>query len=159
MRFSGQGRRILASVQRQVCIQKESIADAVRSKANGLLMFSETRFILPESVIENTQVGSEVDLAWVDLFAKDIDLLFLHEVASYKIVIISFDNQLLSLTHTCAQRKSLPDVFHSQCSTRDLILAAHRVISRGEIRVPLDGSLPKRQRDRGITILIKSPPT
>src|ERR1700687_1940879 len=159
MRLSGQSCSVLVSVQRQICIYKISIRSGGRSKTNGLLMFSETRFILPESAVETTQVASEVEVAWVDLFAKDIALLFLQEVASHKIVIISFDDQLLPLTHTCAQFEGLPDVFHGQCSTYHLIFGARRVVSRGEIRVEPDGSLPKRQRYRGITILIKSLPT
>src|SRR5207249_2222820 len=133
MRLSGQGCSVLVSVQQQVCVHKKSIANGGRSKTHGLLIFSETRFILPESVIESAQVGSEVDLAWVDLFAKDKALPCLHEVANHKIVIISFDDQLLSLTHTCAQFEGLPHVFHGQCGTYPLILAAHRVVSRGEI--------------------------
>src|SRR5882762_7640076 len=139
MRLSSQSCSVLVSVQQQVCVHKKSIANGGRSKTHGLLILSETRFILPESVIESTQVGSEVDLAWVDLFAKDKALPFLHEVVSHKIVIISFDNQLLPLTHTCAQFEGLPDVFHGQCSTYYLTLGARRVVSRGEIRVELDG--------------------
>src|SRR5438309_9660840 len=109
-------------------------------------MFSETRFIFPESVIENTQAVSEADLAWVDLLANGIALPCLHEVASHNIVIISFDDQLLPLTHTCAQFEGLPDVFHGQCGAYPLILAAHRVVSRGEIRVQLDCTLKKSIR-------------
>src|SRR5437879_7905133 len=114
MRLSSQGCSILVSVQQQVCVHKKSIAHGGRSKTHGLLILSETRFILPESVIESTQVGSEVDLAWVDLFAKDKALPCLHEVAGHKIVIISFANQLLSLTHMCAYFERLPKVLHGQ---------------------------------------------
>src|SRR5437660_2635565 len=146
MSLSGQGCSVLVSVQQQVCVYKKSIPDGVRSETNGLLMFSETRFILPESVIENTKAVSEADLAWVDLFAKDKALPCLHEVASHDIVIISLDDQLLPLTHTCAQFEGLPSVFHGQCSTYPLILAAHRVVSRGEIRVQLDCTLKKSNR-------------
>src|SRR5437899_5080285 len=146
MRLSGQGCSVLVSVQQQVCVHKKSIANGGRSKTHGLLMFSETRFILPESVIENTKAVSEADLAWVDLFAKDKALPCLHEVASHNIVIISLDDQLLPLTYTCAQFESLPHVFHGQCSTYPLILAAHRVVSRGEIRVQLDCTLKKSIR-------------
>src|SRR5207249_9938327 len=113
MRLSGQSCSVLVSVQRQICVYKKSIRNGGRSKTNGLLMFSETRFILPESVIENTMALSEGDLARVDLFAKDIALLCLHAVAGHKMVIISFDDQLLPLTHTCAgevdhRRRLLP---------------------------------------------------
>src|SRR6266436_4928904 len=146
MRLSGQSCSVLVSVQRQICVYKKSIRNGGRSKTNGLLMFSETRFILPESIIETTKAVSEGDLAWVDLFAKDIALLCLHEVASHKIVIISFDDQLLPLTHTCAQFEGLPDVFHGQCSTYYLTLGARRVVSRGEIRVQLDCTLKKSNR-------------
>src|SRR6266436_2485412 len=146
MRLSSQGCSVLVSVQQQVCVHKKSIAHGGRSKTHGLLIFSETRFILPESVIENTEAVSEADLAWEDLFAKGIALPCLHEVASHNIVIISFDDQLLPLTHTCAQFEGLPDVFHGQCSTYHLILAAHRVVSRGEIRVQLDCTLKKSNR-------------
>src|SRR2546421_9394754 len=131
MRLSGQGRSVLVSVQQQVCVHKKSIANGGRSKTHGLLILSETRFTLPESVIESTQVGAEVDLAWVDLFAKDKALPCLHEVASHKIVIISFDNQLLPLTHMCAQIEGLPHVFHGQRGTYPLYLAVHHVVSRG----------------------------
>src|SRR5207244_6991101 len=146
MRLSSQGCSVLVSVQQQVCVRKKSIANGGRSKTHGLLMLAETRCILPESVIESTQVGSEVDLAWVDLFAKDKALPCLHEVANHNIVIISFDDQLLSLTHTCAQFEGLPHVFHGPCGTYPLILAAHRVVSRGEIRVQLDCTLKKSIR-------------
>src|SRR5437016_9522143 len=146
MRLSSQGCSVLVSVQQQVCVRKKSIANGGRSKTHGLLILSETRFILPESVIESTQVGSEVDLAWVDLFAKDKALPCLHEVANHNIVIISFDDQLLALTYTCAQFEGLPDVLHGQCSTYHIILAAHRVVSRGEIRVQLDCALKKSNR-------------
>src|SRR6266446_8845959 len=146
MRLSSQGCSVFVSVQQQVCVHKKSIAHGGRSKTHGLLIFSETRSILPESVIESAQVGSEVDLAWVDLFAKDKALPCLHEVASHKIVIFSFDNQLLPLTHTCAQFEGLPHVFHGQRGTYPLILAAHHVVSRGEIRVQLDCTLKKSNR-------------
>src|SRR5882724_2707198 len=146
MRLSSQGCSVFVSVQQQVCVHKKSIAHGGRSKTHGLLIFSETRSILPESVIESAQVSSEVDLAWVDLFAKDKALPCLHEVASHKIVIISFDDQLLPLAHTCAQFEGLPDVFQGQCSTYHLNLAAHRVVSRGEIRVQLDCTLKKSNR-------------
>src|SRR6267378_2183470 len=149
MRLSGQGCSVLVSVQQQVCVHKKSIANGGRSKTHGLLIFSETRFILPECVIENTKAVSEADLAWVDLFAKGIALPCLHEVASHNIVIISFDDQLLPLTHTCAQFEGLPDVFHGKCSTYPLILVTHRVVSRGEIRVQLNCT-PKKSNRRNV---------
>src|SRR6267143_3665980 len=122
MRLASQGCSVFVSVQQQVCVHKKSIANGGRSKTHGLLMFSETRFIFPESVIENTKAVSEADLAWVDLFAKGIALPCLHEVAGHNIVIISLDDQLLPLTHTCAKFEGLSDAFHGQRSTYPLIL-------------------------------------
>src|SRR6266513_2278598 len=149
MHLSGQGCSVLVSVQQQICVYKKSIPDGVRRETNGLLMFSETRFILPESVIENTKAVSEADLAWVDLFAKGIALPCLREVATHNIVIISLDDQLLALTYTCAQFEGLPSVFHGQCSTYPLILVTHRVVSCGEIRVQVDCS-PKKSNRRNV---------
>src|ERR1700675_1659280 len=146
MRLSGQGCSVLVSVQQQVGVHEKSIGNGRRSKTRGLLIFSETRFILPESVIENTKAVPEADLAWVDLLAKGIALPCFHKVASHNTVIISFDNQLLPLTHTCAQFEGLPDVFDGQRSTYHLSLGAHRAVSRGAIRVQLDCTLKKSNR-------------
>src|SRR5437660_1462809 len=149
MCLSGQSCSVLVSVQRQICVYKKSIRNGGRGKTNGLLIFSETRFILPESVIENAKALSEGDLARVNLFAKGIALPRHREVASYNIVIISLDNQLLPLTYMCAQFEGLPDVFLGQCSTYPLILVTHRVVSRGEIRVQLDCT-PKKSNRRNV---------
>src|SRR5690242_2936788 len=121
-------------------------------------MFSETRFILSESLIDTAQLASEGGLAWVDLLAKDTSLPRLHKVPGHSTIIISLNDQSLPITHMCAQLECFPEVFHGRCRFT-LIGRTHCVVSRCEIRVELDGSLPKRQRGRRITIHVKSLPT
>src|SRR5438128_1294388 len=75
----------------------------------------------------------------------------LEEVASYRIVVVCFDDQLFCLTHSCTQLERLPTGFGRQGGFADIhIRIMHRLVSHGELRVELRGSLEKRQGSRAI---------
>src|SRR6266850_1101547 len=100
--------------------------------------------MLPESHIDETKAASKERLAGIDLLSKGITPLCIQHVAGYTPVIVSFDGQLLELTHPSAQFESSPHIFCAHGGFTDgLIRAAQLVVSHSEIRIKLNGSLKK----------------
>src|SRR3989442_12625426 len=90
----------------------------------------------------------------ISLCAKFTAAPSLHEVASYGIVVIRFDEQLFWLTHSCTELEGLLTVFGRQGGFADVCIGCtHRLVSHGELRVELRGSLEKRQGRRAIACL------
>src|SRR6267154_25178 len=110
--------------------------------------------MLSESHIDETKATSKERLARINLLSKGITPLCIQQVAGYTPVIISFDGQLLELTHPSAQLESSPRIFCAHRSFTDgLIRAAQLVVSHSEIRIKLDGSLKKRDSCRKVAAL------
>src|SRR5260370_31722255 len=154
-RLSGCGCGVLDSVQQQIGIRHHSECHTViREKTKSLLVLFESGFVLSESVIDNTKAGSKARIAGIDLFPKGIAPPCIHWVASYHPVIVSFDQQLIQLTHTSAQLECLPDIFCAPDSFTDgLVRVAQLVVGISKIGIKLNGSLKKRDSCRKVAAL------
>src|SRR5260370_7083839 len=154
-RLSGCGCGVLDSVQQQIGIRHHSECHTViREKTKRLLVLFESGFVLSESVIDNTKAGSKARIAGIDLFPKGIAPPCIHWVASYNPVIVSFDQQLIQLTHTSAQLECLPDIFCPPASFTDgFVPLAQLVVGISKIGIKLNGSLKKRDSCRKVAAL------
>ena len=109
---------------------------------------------MSESHIDETKAASKERLAGIDLLSKGITPLCIQYVAGYTPVIVSFDGQLLELTHPSAQLESSPHIFSAHGGFTDgLIRAAQLVVSHSKIGIKLNGSLKKRNSCRKVAAL------
>src|SRR6266436_3946480 len=100
--------------------------------------------MLSESHIDETKAASKERLARKNLLSKGITPLCIQQVAGYTPVIVSFDGQLLELTHPSAQLESSPRIFCAHRSFTDgLIRAAQLVVSIGKTGSNWKGFLKK----------------